>query len=591
MTGHCRRIVSVLALTAALLVPGALPALAHQHPTPLERSAPGVLYVEARAQVEVALVEHRQSDPAGVHIAIIQSTSNPVLASASGFVVDPTGTVVTSGAIHALTDADMDRARIYGVNEAFQQQYGDQAPLAGDPFTRQRVGPDADLLEQRLEACYPPNHTNDAGGCVVRVTPSYVVYPYVTDQRKYGQLSAELLPRSTPDVAVLQVRGANGMPTVALADSREGARALSALGFTGIPGSTHDLQGINTHLAEVGSNVLKTTGLQPEEQADNARLAEGLKNGMHGGPVVAESGQVIGILEPDARSGPPPAAPGRLVDVGAIRQVLAAEGITPRRGPVDTSFEAAMHPFKNGGYTAAVPNFKKALELFPGHFLAAKNLAVAEQKVASGSPGPAPAGGDTATADRSAGGFPWSVVLLAVAALVLVAAVAALFLYRRPRLAPGGGTPPPAPAMFGAGRSAAPRPRDGRPATPPRTPAGPPERPGVPSAAAGSGPGAVAVTESGGPGRSGAASSGRGDVAASAAASSGSVPGQRSATAGGDSSGRASRPSAAAPSLASSGRDAPIGPPTANRPEFCTSCGASVAPHHRFCGRCGAAVG
>jgi hypothetical protein len=99
MTGHCRRIVSVLALTAVLLVPGALPALAHQHLTPLEWSAPGVVYVEARAQVEVALVEHRQSDPAGIHIAIIQSTSNPVLASASGFVVDPTGTVVTSGAI------------------------------------------------------------------------------------------------------------------------------------------------------------------------------------------------------------------------------------------------------------------------------------------------------------------------------------------------------------------------------------------------------------------------------------------------------------------------------------------------------------
>jgi hypothetical protein len=575
MTGHRRRILWIVALTATLLVLGVRPAGAHQHPTPIERSAPGVVYVEARAQVDVALVEHRQSDPVGIHIAIIQSTSTPVLASASGFVVEPTGTIVTSGAIHAMTDADMDRARIYGVNEAFRKQYGDEAPLPGDLFTRQRVGADTDLVEQRLEACYPPNHTNDAGGCVVRVTPSFVVYPYVTDQGKYGDLPAELLAASTKDVAVLQVRGANGLPTVALGESREGARALSALGFTGIPGPQNDLQAINTHLAEVGGSVLKTEGLKPDEAADNARLAEGLKNGMRGGPVVAEDGQVIGTLEPDAGSGPPPAAPGRLIDIGAIRAVLSAERITPRRGPVDTSFEAAMHPFKNGGYAAAVPNFQKALELFPGHFLAAKNLAEAQQKVAAGSPGPAlPAGNGTATGARSAGGFPWTVVLLVLAAVLLVAALAALLLRRRRRSsAAGGGAPPP---------TGTPGPGAAPPATPSRTAAGHRERQGAPSAATGSGPGSVAVIEGGGSGRNRSEPSGRG-------APSPSISGQRPAAAGGDGASRASRASAA-PLSASSGLDNPVVPATGNRPAFCTSCGTSLAAHHRFCGRCGAAV-
>jgi Trypsin-like peptidase domain len=592
MTGHRRRILWIVALTAILLVLGVLPADAHQHPTPIERSAPGVVYVEARAQVDVALVEHRQSDPVGIHIAIIQSTSTPVLASASGFVVEPTGTIVSSGAIHAMTDADMDRARIYGVNEAFRKQYGAQAPLSGDLFTRQRVGADTDLVEQRLEACYPPNHTNDAGGCVVRVTPSYVVYPYVTDQGKYGELPAELLAASTKDVAVLQVRGANGLPTVALGESREGARALSALGFTGIPGPQHDLQAINTHLAEVGGSVLKTEGLKPEEAADNARLAEGLKNGMRGGPVVAEDGQVIGTLEPDAGSGPPPETPGRLVDIGAIRQVLSAERITPRRGPVDTSFEAAMHPFKNGGYAAAVPNFKKALELFPGHFLAAKNLAEAQQKVAAGSPGPTlPAGSGTATDAGGAGGFPWTVVLLVLAAVLLVAALATLLLHRHRRSsAAGGGAPPTGTPGPGVTPPAPPRPGEGRPATPSRTAAGHRERQGAPSAATGSGPGSVAVIEGGGSGRNGVESPGRGAPAPSGGAPSPSISGQRSAAAGGEGASKASRASAPPPSVSSSGLDDPVVAATGNRPAFCTSCGGSLAAQHRFCGRCGAAV-
>ena len=101
MTSSRRRFPWVVAFTAALLVPGAWPAAAHEHPTPTERAAPGVVYVEAGAEVEVSLVEHLQSDPGGVHIRIIQSTATPVLAAASGFVVDPTGSVVTSGAITA----------------------------------------------------------------------------------------------------------------------------------------------------------------------------------------------------------------------------------------------------------------------------------------------------------------------------------------------------------------------------------------------------------------------------------------------------------------------------------------------------------
>ena len=571
MTGHRSRIPWVVALTAAFLVLGTVRAGAHTHPTPIERAAPGVVYVEARAQVEVSLVEHRQSDPTGVHIAIIQSTSTPVLASASGFVVDPTGTVVTSGVI---TANDLDRARIYAVNEAFRKQYGDAAPLPGDPFTRQRVGQDTDLLQQRLEACYPPQRTNDAGGCVVTVTPTYVVYPYVTSQETYGQLPAELLPASTPDVAVLRVRGATSMPTVALGESTEGAHALGVLGFTGIPSEQDPLQAINSHLDKAGGSALQTEGLTEDETKVAAQLADGLTAGMFGGPVVAEQGQVVGFLVPEAGSGPPPAAAGRLVDVGAIRGVLSAGGVTPRRGPVDTSFEAAMHAYKNGGFAAAIPSFKAALALFPGHAMAANNLAEAEKNVAGGTAGAAatPNGGPGAGSDT---GSPWTVVLLAVVAALLLAAVAALVLRRRRRAsAAGADTPSPG----------TPRPREG-------PPTGGRERQAVPSVATGSrsGPGAVAVVEEGGSGPGGGPSPSRAGPAPSGSALSRSGAGQGPAVAVGDSSRRASRASAApAPS---SRRDASVKPATGDRPVFCTSCGAPLAPGHRYCGHCGEAAG
>jgi hypothetical protein len=569
MTRFPRRLLWVGALTAALLVPGTGSAGAHEHPTPTELAAPGVVYVETRARVEVSLVEHQRSAD-GPPLVIVQSTSNPVLASASGFLVDPTGAVVTSGEIHEPTDADLERASIYGINEAFQDRYGARAPLSGNLFSRQQVGPASDPLQQRLEACYPPHRTNSDGGCVVRVTPSYTVYPYVTSQEKYGQLEAELLPGSNSDVAVLQVRAGSGFPTVPLGESTEGASALAALGFGGIPGEEHEQRTINAHLAETGGAVFKTENLDEKETKASVDLAAGLKSGMRGGPLVAESGRVVGFAVPTADSGPPPAAPGRLVDAGTIREVLDEAGVTPRQGPVDNSFERASHAFKNGGFSAAIPNLEDTLELFPGHALAAANLAEAEKNVAAGTPGAAPPAQGSSTATDSEAAFPWTVVLVAVAAALLLAAVALIALRRRrrgpaPDGAARGDTPTPGPrkpatAKPGTVRSGDGRPREGAPGSPSRAATDHRERQKVPSGPTGAGP--VSVIEARG--------------AAPEAAPSRAVPEQRAMDAVGDGSRGASRA---------------FSPPAEGSQAFCTSCGAALGPHHKFCGRCGRPTG
>ncbi len=480
MSGHPNRRfpLAVAAVTLALLAASTSAAQAHTHPTPTERASPGVVYIEARATVEVAVIEHRQaSDPSGIHIAIKQSTWNPVLDTASGFVVDPTGAIVTTGAV---TRPDLERAWIFGVNQAFHHEYGDAAPLPKDPFSRNQIADESDHNQQRLEACYPPNVTNDAGGCVVRVTPDFVVYPYVTSQTRYGALHAEVLPGGTPDVAVLRVRGANSMPTVAVAASAAGAKALGVLGFTGVPGPANPLLEINQHLAQAGGSQLKTTGLDAQDVKDAARLKAALHEGLEGGPVLAERGQVIGLL-------PSPAAPGSaapaLVGVASILPVLQKAGVSPHGGPADTSFEAAMHLFKNGGFAASVPGFTKALELFPGHFLASRNLAIAKQRAASGATASGTHGSgaahEAAAADDTSGsglGWLWPGLLIAMTLLV---AGAVLFLVLRGRRTPVG-------ALAGG-------PERGRPSSGGRRPPGAPGSPGVPPSGGSRAPGAGAA--------------------------------------------------------------------------------------------------
>jgi hypothetical protein len=362
------------------------------------------------------------------------------------------------------------------------------------------------------------------------------------------------------------------MPTVPLGESTAGANMLANLGFTGVPNGADPPRAINAHLAEPGGTVLKTEKLDEKETQASIDLAAALPKGLLGGPLVAEQGQVVGFLVPEADSGPPPATPGRLVDVGAIREVLAAEGITPRQGPVDTSFEAAMHAFKNGGFAASIPNLKATLTLFPGHAMATANLAVAEQNVAAGTPGPADAGGTTAEGPAGAdGGISWVGWLLLLAAALLLAGIVAFLLRRRSRASSSGGD-----------------------TAPPRTPPAGKSQPAAASRTPGPATGSRSVVPPGGPGgtgRGGPNSPGRGAPALSGSTRSGpgrsaSVVGQGPAATVADPDRRPSRATAAPAAPSPSARDVPVG---TEQPAFCTSCGAQLAVGHLYCGRCGAA--
>jgi hypothetical protein len=541
--------VAILAAVAAAELVSLPHASAHTHPTPTEKAAPAVVFVETRARVDIALIEHNRL---GRHIGLVQRTYSPVLAAGSGFAVDPSGVIVTSGAI---VSPDMAPAEVYAVNQLFHDRYGDNAPLPADPFTQHQI-PDIadDPIGSRLSVCYIPNTTNGDGGCVVKVTPEYRVYPYVTSQQKFGDLSADLIsPRqgTTADVAILRI-GASSMPTVNLGQSVAGAEALSVLGFTSVPTAAHPLIQIDAHLVQKGATTIRPADFTP-------KLINGLRAGMRGGPVVAEGGQVIGFVSsPLQGAGQAQTGSPTLVTASAIQSALQKAQVTPHRGPVDVDFEAAMHNFKNAGFAASIPSFQDALSLYPGHFLASTDLDIAKAKQGTvATAGTTQNTALTQSGRKSSTTWVW-VLVLALLALVAVGTLLLVRRRRRRRHPNGAGA-------VGSAKTPA--------------PAGRPLPPAAGARAQGSAAKRPAIT--GRAGTSNQPATGKEQPASAVAA----APAQGSRV--------AARPRemsmTPSPSVTSGSVAASARPQQA--PIFCTNCGGRLAAHHRFCGWCGQPVG
>lgn len=413
----------VCAGALTLTVLSAAPASAHKHPTPVELDSPAVVFVQTSAKVDISLIDHNRFTG---EVHLFQRTYSPVLATGSGFAVDPSGTIVTAGGV---VTPDLSRATVFAVNQIFHERYGDAVPLPKDPFTKQTVADlPGDPVNERLQQCYEPNTTDPTGGCVVAVAREVRVFPFVTSQEKYGTLAADVLapaPGRTGDVAVLRV-GASSMPTVDLAQNMNGAVALAALGFTGIPSQQSPLVEKFAHFTKAGSGEVSTTGENAGPKGFFAQLVAGLNAGMVGGPVIAEKGQVVGLLP-----APQPNTPLKIVDAAAIRATLSglSPKVTPERGPADSAYENALHSFKNHEFAGSIPSLRKTLESYPGHFLAARDLAVAQDKAdtAEDVTGTGETGG---TLQQPGGGMAWWMIAVIVAVVVLLAAGAALLIRR-----------------------------------------------------------------------------------------------------------------------------------------------------------------
>jgi hypothetical protein len=585
-------VASVLTVAAAFLalVLGAVGAAAHEHPTQVELDAPAVVHIKTLARVDISLIEHNRL---GRHIGLYRRTYEIELAAGSGFAVDPNGTVVTTG---GLVNPDLKRAELWAVNKAFSERYPAGAPLPRDPFGRNRIKDlPGDPLNARLQRCYRPNTTDGTGGCLVTTSRVVRVFPWVSSQAKYGQLTADVLtpaPGRTQDVAVLRV-GASSMPTVALARSAAGTKSFTVLGFTTLPTTE-----VKSQLQLIGH--FEKAGGGPLDQDENVpKLVQGLSGGAAGGPLVAaQSGQVAGFLTAPAQAG---AGPG-FVDAERIREVLSGVGVEPQRGPTDSVYEDAMHSFKNKLYTAPIPSFQRTLELYPGHALAGRYLAESRQKQGTSEDLTGRAGAPGSGSEPAGGRSLWLLVIPLL--LVLLAVPATIVVLRRRAASPAEDAAPPAlpelppPAGPQAGAAAerpeAPAGRGGPATSTPRAGAmtgwrarvgratHPPESRSTPPPGRGATP----------PGQRPAPAEPGGSAGRRWSPSAPLVVGGREAGAA-PAAGAGPVPAAAPTPADGDGAPAAVGPPEAEAQpprSFCTQCGGKLSPDHRFCGHCGSPV-
>jgi hypothetical protein len=420
--------------------------------------------------VNISLIENTVTGQYSSDTKLVQRSYKPLLATGSGFVADPGGAIVTSPKV---TGVDTQRAVVYSVNQLFHERYGSGAAVPGDPYTKAvpSTNPGDDVAKRR-QRCYQMNTVDATGGCVVTVSRQVVVQPFVSNQASFGNLNADVIypaPGKTSDVAIIKV-GANSMPSSNLGTSVSDVAAVSTLGFSTTPSDEKSLRSIQGHLVKKGDPTLKN-----DEYIGQIRA--GLRDGMLGGPVVAEKGQVVGFLNNDSKN-------VTITPAEEVQAALAQAGITPKRGPTDAVYENALHNFNNQFYTAAAANLSQVLKLYPGDALAAEKLAIANQK--KGTPADkgegSAAGPDTVGFDNSANGGSAekdspNLVLWGGSAAVVVLAVLLVVLVLRGRRKPDeaaapaegvpgqyppGGYPYPYPAGYYPG-SAPPFPASGIP--------------------------------------------------------------------------------------------------------------------------------
>jgi hypothetical protein len=419
------------------------PAEAHKHPTPVQLISPAVVRIMTYAKVSISLIEHNFRGSTGNDITLVQRSYQPLLGTGSGFVVNQSGVIVTSPSV---TTVDQQRAQNFAVNKIFNERYG--AAMPADPFARTAGSASSgDVMARRLQRCYTPNVTDETGGCVVFVQPYVVVQPFVSDQKQYGNLTAETIyptAGKTSNVSVLKV-GASSMPSVTLASGDSSVEALSTLGFTATPSNEASLRAINAHLTKKGANTVKNDEFIPQ-------IDRGMTNGMTGGPVVAEKGQVVGFLAGSGKN-------LTLVGPDQISDALSAVNVTPGRGPADVLYENALHNYNNQLYSAAAPNLAQVLKLYPGHALATQKLAVANQRKGTsldkGSSGATDTSGFGAGDNQggSSGSGPNILLWGGLAAVVVLAVLLAVVLLRgrKGKSEPGAGAPSPEPLPIGHG--------------------------------------------------------------------------------------------------------------------------------------------
>jgi hypothetical protein len=399
-------------LVAALLLI-VMPVAAHEHPSGItDLVTPAVVRLEAVSHVEITLLDHIGE------LKHVERSYDIPFAAGTGIVINPDGTIV---ALRRLAVNDNDVA-VYAANKIFAAHHKVKIPV---DYKKHKLSDD--LLNHHLEKCYPPK--TDTATCIINVTTEITAYPNVSPPSAQGFKVKCIKAGPAPDspavlVPLAPVAGSVGMPTAPLADKvpeQEGS-PVGIAGFLGRPGPNVPHSVEIAHLGKGGGAGQNGRPFaDPQKKADEPVKLGGLADkGLVGAPVIGDKdGHVVGLLVGGGKE-------GRMIGIREITGILSQAKVTPRRGAIDTAFEAALTRYHTKYYTEAAPGFQRVLELYPGNVVAASLLQTSLAK--RGGPEDQGIRQAAAAPSRSTPAWPF---IVAAAVLFLAAGGGAYLLWRR----------------------------------------------------------------------------------------------------------------------------------------------------------------
>ena len=412
-------LLSTLALVANTVAAAAAPLSPNDASRVTASATPGVVLITSKFEVTARLRYQDSNTISGVGTITRRYTVGTW--SGTGFVVTPTGAIVTASHV---VDPDQADVRHYATNMMFHSifpEYRFPQPMDAYTITDNRY------LNTLLRQCY------SGVACHFEVTPVITVYPTVgigSQIQTPTPMPAQILKRTgfdTTDVAVLKVNGAN-MPTVPLAKSALNLQPGTQLDVLGFPGSVMETS--STGFTSPTLVPVTVSSVRPGVGADDQIQVQGdIEHGESGGPVLDGSGRVVGLVSWGFDS----TGDNFLRTIDDIRTALGESGITPTAGPVDVAYARAMNLYWNHHYTAAVPALRRVLDLDAGNPMAQQYLAKAAALAGSGSDVP------LASSSPAASGESTELLAGLGAALLLAAAAGTSMLVLRGRRRPSRG--------------------------------------------------------------------------------------------------------------------------------------------------------
>jgi serine protease Do len=391
--GVCAGVVALT--TLAGLPAGAVAGAKPPPPSPalaVALASPGVVFVSTGFTTHVRL---KLSDESA------SGTYSTDYGFGSGFVVNPSGTIVT--ARHVVKPADID-VRRYAANRLFGRLLDLKFPKDADLFSSYTITNDA-AATHRLHQCY------DGVVCTFQTTPNVEIFTGVAlgGVETSKGLDAQILKlsqggKNDTDIAVLQVDGKN-MPTIALGRSVDDVSPADQIVSLGFPATAQDNNTTEPDQKFGRVSRVTTVGTKKQIEMDLA-----LEQGMSGGPVVDLNGNVIGVNSYYAVRSTGESGTKYARSVDDVRDLLGEAGKQPVRGQVDSEWGQAVDLYLEHHYSAAKPHLQQVLALSPNHPLATSYLQTASAK--AGTKEDIPVGG---------GGLPvWAIILIAAGGAALL---------------------------------------------------------------------------------------------------------------------------------------------------------------------------